>query len=159
MTVECQRTRPIEEVIPLLDEEFVTNEIQRFLAHQHKMPMRPSWSRCALGQYLKKYGLLGSQKMTIAQWERELCYYIKDFRNQIPKEVPKDAEGKPMTIYPLTPYQAATIIRLAYVLTHLRPYLNGQKYTYLIQGIVKNREIQRKYFSYQVFIYDQQTAA
>lgn len=146
-------------MIPLLDEEFVSTEIQRFLAHKHKMPIRPTWSRCALGQYLKKQGLLGSQKMTIATWERELCYYIKDFRNQIPKEIPKDADGKPMTIYPLTPYQASCIIRLSYVLTHLRPYVNGQKYTYLIQSIVKNREIQRKYFSYQVFIYDENTAA
>lgn len=142
-----------------MNEEFVSTEIQRFLAHRHKMPVRPSWSRYALSQYLKQQGLLGSQKMTIAQWERDILFYVKDFRNQIPREVPKDAEGKPMTIYPLSPYQASCIIRLAYVLTHLRPYLNGQKYTYLIQSIVKNREIQRKYFSYQVFVYDQHTAA
>jgi len=123
------------------------------------MPIRPSWSRYALSQYLKQQGLLGSQKTTISQWEREILFYVKDFRNQIPKEVPKDADGKPMTIYPLSPYQASCIIRLAYVLTHLRPYLNGQKYTYLIQATIKNREIQRKYFSYQVFVYDQNTAA
>jgi hypothetical protein len=146
-------------VILLVSEEFVITSVEKFLAYRHKMPLKPSWSRYALSQYLKKLGYLGSQKATIAQWERDFCYYIKDFRNQIPKEVPKDADGKPLTIYPLTPYQASVIIRLAYALTQLRPYLNGQRYTYVIQAIVKNREIQRKYFSYQVFVYDQNTAA
>lgn len=143
----------------MIDDEFVATQIQRFLAYKQKLPERPVWSRYALSQYLKKQGFLGSQKSTISEWEREFCFYIKDFRNQIPKEVPKDADGKPLTIYPLTPYQAATIVRISYALTQLRPYLNGSKYTYMIQGLVKNREIQRKYFSYQVFVYDQNTAA
>lgn len=143
----------------MIDENFVGTQVQRFLAHKQQLPQRPAWSRYALSQYLKQQGLLGSQKTTISDWEREFCYYIADFRNQIPKGTPKDANGKPLTIYPLTPYQAATIVRLAYALTHLRPYLNGSKYIYMIQGIVKNRAIQRKYFSYQVWLYDQNNAA
>lgn len=140
----------------MIDDEFVTTQIQRFLAHKQQLPARPSWSRCALGKYLKKQGWLGSQKATIAQWERELCYYIKDFRASISEETPKDAKGKPLTIYPLTPYQAAVIVRISYVLTQLRPYLNGSTYRYLIQGIVKDRKIQRQYLSYAVWCYDQQ---
>ena len=141
-----------------LPEEFVATNIERFLAHRHVIPTRPYWSRTLLAKYLKSQGLMGSQKTTISTWEREILYYIKDFRNQIPKDTPRDSENKPIANYPLTPYQAATITRLAYVLTHLRPYLNGQKYTYLIQAVVKNREIQRKYFSYQVFCHDQYAA-
>ncbi len=143
----------------MIDDEFVDTQIQRFLAHKQQLPQRPVWSRYALSQYLKKQGLLGSQKATISEWEREFCFYIKDFRKQIPADTPRDKDGKPLTIYPLSPYQAATIVRISYALTQLRPYLNGSKYTYMIQALVKNREIQRKYFSYQVFVYDQHTAA
>ncbi len=143
----------------MIDENFVTSQIQKFLAHKQKLPFRPAWSRYALSQYLKREGLLGSQRATISEWEREILYYVKDFRNHISKDTPTDKDGKPLTIYPLSPYQAATIVRLSYALTHLRPYLQGCKYTYLIQGLIKNRDIQRKYFSYAVWQYDQQDVA
>lgn len=136
-------------------EQFVIAEVQKFLAHRFNLPIQPAWSRSATARYLKKQGLLGAQKATITQWELELCWYIKDYRDRWPL----DKEGNPKSGYPLSQYQFSVIVRLAYVLTHLRPYLNGSRYIGTIQKTVKNREIQRRYLSYAVWQYDQTHAA
>lgn len=124
--------------------QLVDAQVRRFLAHRLDLPQRPAWSRTKIAEYLKSQNMMGSRKATISVWEKRLCYYVKDFRDQIPK----DEDGNPIEGYPLSQYQFAVLVRLSYVLTHLQPFIQGSEYLPLIQQTVKNRQVQRLYLSH-----------
>lgn len=132
-------------------EQLVELEVRRFLAHKLPLPVRPAWSRTEIAKFLKTQGWIGSRKGTISDWESKLCYYIKDFRDRIPT----DEHGNRRSGYPLSQYQFAVICKLSFVMTQIYPYVNGSEYIPLIQQLVKNREIQRRYLSYNAWFYEQ----
>jgi hypothetical protein len=136
------------------NEQLIATEIRRFLACQLPLPVRPAWSRTEIAKYLKQQRWIGSRKGTVSQWENSLCYYIKDFRDRIPKNEHGNLKGG----YPLSQYQFAVIVKLSYVMTQLQPYVKGSEYLPLIQQVVKNRDIQRRYLSYDAWLYEQNTS-
>lgn len=131
--------------------QIVVGEIQRFLAHELPLPVRPAWSRTEIAKFLKSQAWLGSRKGTVSLWESKLCYYVKDFRERIPK----DEHGNPKTGYPLSQYQFFVICKLSYAMTQLQPYVQGTEYLPTMQATVKHREIQRLFLSHNAWKYEQ----
>ncbi len=113
-------------------------------------PTRNRWSRRATARYLKDLGLVGADKATISRWEK-LLRVVKDFRVRIPKDV----SGNYMNGYSFDQFQFYCVVKLSYLMTQLRPDLNGQDYYPLIAQTLANKEIQRKYFSFAVWQYEQ----
>ncbi len=107
-------------------------------------PTRNRWSRRSIAVYLGQQGLLGSDKNTIAKWEK-LLRVIKDYRERIPK----DASGNYMKGYSFDQYQFACVVKLAYLMTQIRADLNGCNYLPIIAQTLANPEVQEKYFSFK----------
>jgi hypothetical protein len=135
--------------------DLVDMTVERYLAYPLQLPVRPAWSRTQIAKYLKEQKMLGSRKATISEWEAKLCYYVKDFRDRIPK----DEHGKPIPGFAYSQYQFSVVCRLSFLMTSMRPYLNGTDYLATIRQTIKNREIQRRYLSYAVWQYDQSNVA
>lgn len=112
-----------------------------------KPPTRNRWSRRAIARYLGNQGLLGSDKNTIAGWER-LLRVIKDYR----KRIPLDPKGNYMSGYSLDQYQFYCVVRLSYLMTQIRSDLNGCNYLPIVAQTLANPEIQRKYFSFESWL-------
>lgn len=136
-------------------ESIVDMTVEKYLAYPIKLEVRPAWSRTQIAKYLKDQKMLGSRKATIAKWEKELCYYIKDFRDRIPK----DQHGEIIPGFAYSQYQFSVVCRLSFLMTAMRPYLTGTDYLGTIRHTIKNREIQRRYLSYAVWQYDQRNSA
>jgi hypothetical protein len=109
-------------------------------------PTRNRWSRRAVARHLASQGLLGSDKNTIANWEK-LLRIIKDYRDRIPK----DASGNYMSGYSFDQYQFACVVKLAYLMTQIRADLNGCNYLPIIAQTLANPEIQERYFSFKAW--------
>jgi hypothetical protein len=109
-------------------------------------PTRNRWSRRAVARHLASQGLLGSDKNTIANWEK-LLRVIKDYRERIPRDV----FGNYMSGYSFDQYQFACVVKLAYLMTQIRANLNGCNYHPIIAQTLANPEIQEKYFSFKAW--------
>ncbi len=107
-------------------------------------PVRNRWSRRAIARYLATQGLLGTDKNTIANWEK-LLRVVKDYRLRIPK----DAKGNYLSGYSLDAYQFYCICKLSYLMTQIRSDLNGCNYLPIIAQTLANPEIQKRYFSFE----------
>jgi len=136
-------------------ESIVDLTVEKYLAYPIKLEVRPAWSRTQIALYLKEQKMLGSRKATIAKWEKELFYYIKDFRECIPK----DEHGEIIEGFAYNQYQFSVVCKLSFLMTKMRPYLNGTNYLGAIRQTIKNRKLQRRYLSYAVWQYDQRNSA
>ena len=122
------------------------------LSHRVTLPPKQRWSRLALSRYLKSLGLLGSDYHTINCWEREqrLFRTIKEFR----QDIPLDNRGNYLESFPFTAYQAWVVVKTAYVITVLRDELRGCKYLPLVAKTLANKEVQRRYLSREMWLYE-----
>ena len=100
---------------------------------------------------------MGSDYHTINNWESEKKIFrgIKDFR----KDIPLDEKGNYLTKFPLTAYQAWVIVKVAYILTSLRDDLRGCEYLPLVAKTLSNKEIQRRFLSRDVWLYESSEVA
>lgn len=132
-------------------------DVTRLLSVSVKLPPKQRWSRRSLARYLKSQALLGSDPHTLDNWERERKLFrgIKDFR----KEIPLDDKGNYQDTFPFTAYQAWVIVKVAYVLTSLRDDLRGCEYLPQVARTLANKEIQRKFLSRDIWIYEVSEAA
>ena len=122
------------------------------LSHRVTLPPKQRWSRLALSRYLKLQGLLGGDYHTITCWERKhrLFRTIKEFR----QEIPLDNQGNYLESFPFTAYQAWVVVKTAYVITVLRDELRGCKYLPLVAKTLANKEVQRRYLSREMWLYE-----
>ena len=129
-----------------------STDITRVLSRQVALPPKNRWSRRALALHLKSLGLMGSDYHTVNHWEsdRKLFRGIKDFR----KDIPLDEKGNYQTNFPLTAYQAWVIVKVAYVLTTLRDDLRGCEYLPLVAKTLSNKEIQKRFLSRDIWLYE-----
>ena len=127
-------------------------DISRLLGHPVTLPAKQRWSRRALARYLKSLGLLGADYHTLDNWERDRKLFrgIKDFR----KEIPLDDKGSYLESFPFTAYQAWVIVKVAYVLTSLRDDLRGCEYLPQVARTLANQEIQRRFLSREMWLYE-----
>jgi hypothetical protein len=95
---------------------------------------------------------LGADYHTLYNWERErkLFRSIKDFRH----EIPLDDKGNYLDSFPFTAYQAWVIVKVAYVLTSLRDDLRGCEYLPQVAQTLRNKEIQNRFLSREMWMYE-----
>ncbi len=95
---------------------------------------------------------MGGDYHTINNWEnnRKLFRGIKDFR----KEIPLDEKGNYLESFPFSAYQAWVIVKTAYVLTSLRDDLRGCEYLPQVAKALSNPEVQRRFLSRDVWLYE-----
>jgi hypothetical protein len=127
-------------------------DIGKLLGHPVTLPPKQRWSRRALARHLKSLGLLGTDYHTLDNWERDrkLFRSIKDFRH----EIPLDDKGNYFDSFPFTAYQAWVIVKVAYVLTSLRDDLRGCEYLSQVAQTLGNKEIQKRFLSREMWLYE-----
>jgi hypothetical protein len=127
-------------------------DISRLLSAPVTLPPKQRWSRRALARFLKTQGLLGSDPHTLDNWERDrkLWRVIPEFRRQIPK----DEKGNYYQTFPFTPYQAWIVVKTAYILTALRDDLRGCQYLPQIARTFANKDVQKKFLSKEIWMYE-----
>lgn len=127
-------------------------DIARVLSRQVTLPPKQRWSRRALARHLKSLGLMGADYHTLDNWERDRKLFrgIKDFR----REIPLDDKGNYLESFPFTAYQAWVIVKVAYVLTNLRDDLRGCEYLPQVARTLANKDIQRKFLSRDIWLYE-----
>jgi len=136
----------------VITETIVDIDMSRLLGHPVTLPPKQRWSRRALARYLKSLGLLGSDYHTLDKWERERKLFrpIKDFRS----EIPLDDKGSYLETFPFTAYQAWVIVKVAYVLTSLRDDLRGCEYLPQVARTLAKPEIQKRFLSREMWLYE-----
>jgi hypothetical protein len=119
---------------------------------QIKIPPRRYWSRRAAAKFLAQQGLVGADISTLDRWEwqKKLWRTIPEFK----AEIPRDANGDYIKGYCFTPFQMWVVVKTAHVATILREDKQGCAYLEELAGAIANPEIQRRYLSRAVWLWE-----